>query len=69
MLNIKAEVKSFIAREGTSVKKVVQALNETGNITTSYNNILNKLNNGSITFNEVQYLLDSIGYKFSIERK
>lgn len=69
MIDIKAELKSFIARNGTSLKKVVQALNEKGDIKTGYNNILNKINVGTITFNEAQYIFDHLGYKITIDRK
>lgn len=70
MLDIKAELKSFIARNGTSIKRVVRALNEKEYITTGYNNILNKINTGSVTFNEAQYILDHLGYDIKIvERK
>ena len=32
-------------------------------------NIANKINTGTITFNEAQYILDYLGYKFTIEKK
>lgn len=69
MIDIKAEIKSLIARNGTSLKKVVQALNEKSDIKTKYNNILNKVNTGKVTFNEAQYILDNLGYKLTIDRK
>lgn len=69
MLDITAEIKSFAARHGKSIKEIVLALNKKGLITTGYNNILNKINCGSITFNEAQYIFDHLGYKITIERK
>lgn len=69
MLDIKAEIKSYIARTGTSLTKVMKSLNEKKSITTSYANICNKLNSGTITFNEAQYIFDHLGYKITIDRK
>lgn len=69
MLDIRAELKSYIARNGTSVVKVISALNKSGSITTTDSNISNKMKTGTITFNEVQNILDYLGYKLTIERK
>lgn len=69
MLDIKVEIKSYIVREGTSLTKVMNALNEKKLITTTYSNIANKINTETITFNEAQYILDHLGYKITIDRK
>lgn len=69
MLDIRAEIKSYIARTGTSLTKVIKNLNKKEAITTTYANICNKINTGTITFNEAQYILDDLGYKLTIERK
>lgn len=69
MLDIKAEIKSYVARTGTSLTKVMINLNKKKFITTTYANICNKINTGTITFNEAQYILDELGYKLTIERK
>lgn len=69
MLDIKAEIKYCIVRAGSSLTKVMTALNEKKKIKTTYSNIANKINTGTITFNEAQYILDQLGYKFTIERK
>lgn len=69
MLDIKAEIKSYIARTGTSLTKVMKSLNDKDLIKTTYANISNKLNTGTITFNEAQYILDHLGYKITIDRK
>lgn len=52
MLDIKVEIKSCIVRTGTSLTKVMKALNKKKSITTGYSNIANKINTGTITFNE-----------------
>ena len=69
MLDIRAEIKSFIARNGTSLNKVIKALNDRQILTTGVNNISLKMKKGTITFNEAQYILDHLGYKITIERK
>lgn len=69
MLYIKVEIKSCIVRTGTSLTKVMKALNKKKSITTGYSNIANKINTGTITFNEAQYILDHLGYKITIDRK
>ncbi len=69
MLDIRAEIKSFIARNGTSLNKVIKALNDRQILTTGVSNISLKMKKGTITFNEAQYILDHLGYKITIERK
>jgi len=69
MLDIRAEIKSFIAREGTSLNKVIDALNKEKSITTKVSNISLKMKKGTITFNEAQYIFDHLGYKITIDRK
>lgn len=69
MLDIKVEIKSYIVREGTSLTKVMNALNKKKLITTTYSNIADKINTETITFNEAQYIFDHLGYKITIERK
>lgn len=44
MLDIKVEIKSCIVRTGTSLTKVMKALNKKKSITTGYSNIANKIN-------------------------
>ena len=69
MLDIRAEIKSFIARNGTSLNKVIKALNDRQTLTTGDSNISLKMKKGTNTFNEAQYILDHLGYKITIERK
>ena len=69
MLNIQEELRALIARNGTSLRKTIAKLNTIGYIATTNANIANKINKGTITFNEVQYILDNIGYKIVIVRK
>ena len=57
MLDIRAEIKSFIARNGTSLNKVIKALNDRQTLTTGVSNISLKMKKGTITFNEAQNFL------------
>lgn len=69
MLDIRIEIKSLIARKCTSMNKVVNALREVGIFTTSPSNISAKFKNKTIKFDEVQAILDYLGYKLKIEEK
>ena len=70
MLDIRAEIKSYIARRCTSLIKVMEALNKEQSIKTKVSNISLKMKKGTITFNEAQYILDHLGYEIKIvERK
>ncbi len=69
MLDIRAEIKYCIAQTGSNLTKVMTELNKKQTIRTTYSNIANKINTRTITFNEAQYILDQLGYKFTIERK
>lgn len=69
MLDIRAEIKSYIARRCTSLIKVMDALNEKQTIKTKVSNISLKMKKGTITFNEAQYILDHLGYELKIVEK
>ncbi len=69
MLNIRAEIKSYIGRRCTSLKKVIDALNLKGDVKTSVGNISHKMKIGTITFNEAQYIFDYLGYEIVIKEK
>lgn len=69
MLDIRIEIKSLIARKCTSRNKVVNTLREAGIFTTSPSNISAKFKNKTIKFDEVQSILDYLGYKLKIEEK
>lgn len=69
MLNIRVELRSLIARKGTSMNKTVHALREAGIISSGPSNMSAKIINKTIKFEEVQQILDYLGYKLVIEEK
>ena len=66
-MDIKQEVKVAIARRATTLKKVCEELSLKSGKYYSYNNISNKLRNGTIKFNEVDKIFEILGYKFEIK--
>ena len=66
-MGIKEDIKVLIAKRGTTLKKVCEKLSEKTGKFYSYNNISNKLRNGTIKFNEVKEILEildcEINYK------
>ncbi|MDO5436685.1 MAG: LLM class flavin-dependent oxidoreductase [bacterium] len=66
-MNIKEEIKVIIARRGTTLKKVCEKLSEKTGRFYSYNNISNKLRNGTIKFVEVELIFDILNYKLTYE--
>ena len=68
-MNIKQEIKVLIARKGTTLKKVCEQLTAKAGKFYSYNNISNKLRNGTIKFEEVQEIFEILGYELVYEEK
>ncbi len=66
-MNIKEEIKVIIARRGTTLKKVCEKLSEKTGKFYSYNNISNKLRNGTIKFQEVEQIFEILHYKLIYE--
>ena len=64
-MDIREEIKVIIARRGTTLKKVCEALSEKTSKYYSYNNISNKLRNGTIKFSEVQMIFELLDYELS----
>lgn len=64
-MNIKEEIKVIIARRGTTLKKVCEKLSEKTGRFYSYNNISNKLRNGTIKFVEVELIFDILDYELT----
>lgn len=61
-MEVRSEIKSLIAKKATTLKDVCDALSAAKNISVSPNNIINKFRRKTIKFEEVQDLLDIIGY-------
>lgn len=69
MLDIRIELKSLIARKCTSMNKVVAALRDAGIFTTGAANYSAKIKKKTIKFEEVQHILDYLGYELVIKEK
>lgn len=69
MLEIRSEIKSLVGRKCTSMNKVLASLKADGIITSSPSNISTKIKNHTIKFDEVQHILDRLGYKLQIVEK
>ena len=69
-MNVKSEIKSIIAKKATTLKNVCEKVSVNTKKKLSPNNVTNKLRRGTIKFNEVQELLDVMGYHIEfIENK
>lgn len=65
-MNIREEIKVGIARRGTTLKKVCEELSIRKKKHYSYNNLSNKLRNGTVKFSEVEEILSILNYKITI---
>lgn len=61
-MDIRNELKSLIAKKGYTLKKVCELIEASKNQKTLPNNITNKLRRRTIKFEEVQDILDILGY-------
>ena len=68
-MNIKNEIKSLIAKNATTLKEVCSNLEKTKGEKISPNNITNKLRRNTIKFNEVEEILDILGYNIEFIKK
>ena len=67
-MEVRNEIKSLIARNGTTLKKVCETLSKKGTKSYIGNNITNKLRRKTIKFEEVQDILDVLGYHIEFVR-
>lgn len=67
-MNLRNELKSLIAKNGTTLKKVCETLTEIGEKSYIGNNITNKLRRKTIKFEEVQDILSVLGYHIEFSR-
>ena len=70
-MNVKNELKGIIARRGTTFKKICSIISEkTENPQFNDNNISTKFTRHTIRFDEVEQILDELGYDIVfVERK
>jgi len=62
LMDIRNEIKSIIAKKGSTLKKVCDNLEQIKNEKYSPNNITNKLRRKTIKFDEVQDILSVLNY-------
>lgn len=68
-LNITEEIKVLLVRNGLTISKLEKKMNEAGYNVGSRQNLYNKLMRQSLKFNEIQDILDFLGYKIEIKHK
>ncbi len=69
MLNIYEEVKIILLRKGLSMRKVSAKLAELGYKIPKGTGLSNKFNKRTVRFEEVQTLLEYLGYEVVIRKK
>lgn len=62
-MDIRNEIKSLIAKRGTTLKQVCQILSEKTGKKYTGNNITNKLSRKTIKYDEVENIFEILGYK------
>lgn len=67
-MDIRNELKSLIAKNGTTLKKVCDTLTQATGKSYIGNNITNKLRRKTIKFEEVQEILDVLDYHIEFVR-
>ncbi|MBQ8458823.1 LLM class flavin-dependent oxidoreductase [bacterium] len=67
-MDIRNELKSLIAKNGTTLKKICAILTEKTGKTVAGNNITNKLRRKTIKFEEVMEILDVLDYHIEFVR-
>ena len=64
---IKNEVKSYIVKEGFTMKKIAGLLDKKSNV--ALQNLSNKLTRGTIKYSEIKEIADILGYDIKWEKK
>ncbi len=61
-MDVRSEIKSLIAKKGTTLKKVCTELSAIKNVEINPNNFTNKMRRNTIKFQEVQDILEVLNY-------
>ncbi len=64
---IKNEVKSYIVKEGFTMKKIAGLLDNKSKV--ALQNLSNKLARGTIKYSEIKEIADILGYEIKWEKK
>ena len=62
-MNIRNELKSYIAASGWTITDIVKIMNEKYKTETTSQNLSNKLSRGTIKYAECKIIAEIIGYK------
>ena len=65
-IDIVKEIKVLALRNGITISKMIEKMNESGYKMGSRQNLSNKFKRGSLRFNEIQDILEFLGYKLEI---
>ena len=67
-MDIRNELKSLIAKNGTTLKKICAQMSEKYDKNIAGNNITNKLRRKTIKFEEVEQILEALDYHIEFVR-
>ncbi len=68
-MDIRREIKSYIVREGLSMRELLERLVITHKWSGSLSNFSGKLKRGTLRYSEVEDIADVLGYEISWIRK
>ncbi len=69
LIDIKNEIKSYIALSGWTLTDIVKAMNEKYGTDTTTQNLSNKLTRGTIKYSECKQIAEIIGYEIKWNKK
>ncbi len=68
-MDVRNEVKSLIYKKGSSLKKICDEISKTAGPKFNSNNISSKFTRKTIKFEEVQLILNELGYEIKFVEK
>lgn len=68
-MDVRAEIKSYIVREGLTIRKVLEKLREKKGWSSSLSNFSDKLRRETIRYREVKELAELLGYEIVWKKK
>lgn len=68
-MDVKNEIKSYIALSGWTLTDIVKAMNEKYGTDTTTQNLSNKLTRGTIKYSECKQIAEIIGYEIEWNKK
>ena len=69
MIDIYEEIRIILLRKGLSVRKLARLIEALGHKMPKESGLSNKFKNKAIKFEEVQLILDYLGYELTIKEK